>query len=170
VPAGRARAGTPVHERATVVDALADGAKEKSHMTTTYRPAPPAIVAGAATAPATPEPRRRGVSDVAVPVRVRWYVRERWLVVLLGAFVPMGIALALPLDLRGPLVGASLIMAAVGLIMLARRPGGSTGHDWYTAPHAPSDDPAATGAWSHPDVPAEEWPADHGAASPRKIA
>ena len=112
-------------------------------MTTSYRPPPTALApeSGPArarpTSTARPEARTRGVA------RTRWYVRERWLVGLLGAVVPMGIALMLPLPLRPLLVWPSLAVGAAGLVMLARRAGGSTADDWYDGWEADTPSPLA---------------------------
>ncbi len=120
-------------------------------MTTMYTPRPPTIAADPVAASAAAEPRGRPAANALAPARVRWFVRERWLVVLLGAFIPMAIALSLPIELRAPLVAVSLIMAAIGLVMLATRPGGSTANDWHTDHLPPSAAPA--GASAVVDVP-----------------
>ena len=50
-----------------------------------------------------------------------WYRRESWLALCFLSFVPIVLALVLPESLKTPLLGAGVLIAAVGLAMLVRK-------------------------------------------------
>ena len=47
-----------------------------------------------------------------------WYRREAWLAFCLAAFVPIGVAFAVPHTVKVPLLGAGVALAVVGLALL----------------------------------------------------
>ena len=120
------------HARPLQVTAGTPGSPRIAPPDPTEAALPPALDSDAA-APAAAEPRPLATPSDNHAARSRdsaarrqqvpaatWYRRERWLVVTLVAFLPVLAALFAPMELRLPLVGASVLLVLIGVGMLLR--------------------------------------------------